>query len=61
MEKKNYIKVMLGGRLINIEVTNSIPDGYVLFDYHEEYAIYCKEEVISEDTHHYFLAVNYII
>lgn len=52
---------MLGGRLINIEVTNSIPDGYVLFDYHEEYAIYCKEEVIGEDTHHYFLAVNYII
>ena len=39
MEKKNYIKVMLGGRLINIEVTNSIPDGYVLFDYHEEYTI----------------------
>ena len=61
MKKKKYIKVKLGGQLINIEVTNSIPDGYVLFDYHEEYAIYCKEEVIGENTHHYFLAVNFII
>ena len=61
MKKKKYIKVKLGGQLINIEVTNSIPDGYVLYGYHEEYAIYCKEEVIGEATHHYFLAVNFII
>lgn len=33
MKKKKYIKVKLGGQLINIEVTNSIPDGYVLYDY----------------------------
>lgn len=61
MEKQEYIKAKIGKQVMNIEITDYIPDEYVFLKYQKEYAIYCREEVIDGDTHHYFLATNFIL